>query len=320
MNFVSADQLASILTPELVIGALAEAFKGGIKTPVRHHHTIERAAGETATLLLMPAWHEADVSDTGHIGIKVVSVFPKNGERAKPTILGSYLLLCGTTGAVEAIMDAPSITLWRTAAASALAARFLARPAASHLVMLGAGSLVPHLLKAHAAVRPIKKVTIWNRNGAKAKTLAAELSAAMGKMDISASDDLESAVRSADIVSAATLSKEPLIKGAWLSPGVHVDLVGGYTPAMREADDEAVRRSAVFVDTREGATREAGDIVQPLERKVITRDDIKADLFDLCRKTHPGRVSDTEITFFKSVGTAIEDLALATLVYRRLFS
>ncbi len=319
MNLVGADQLAAILTPELVIAALVEAFRGGIKAPLRHHHTIEREGGETATLLLMPAWHETGVSETGHIGVKVVSVFPNNDARAKPTIGGAYLLLSGATGEVDAVMDAPSLTLWRTAAASALAASYLARPQASHLVMVGAGSLAPHLIKAHAAVRPIKKVTIWNRNGAKAKTLAAELSAAMSKLDISASDDLEAAIRAADIVSAATLSREPLIRGAWLSPGVHVDLVGGYTPAMREADDEAVRRSAVFVDTREGATREAGDIVQPLERKVITREDIKADLFDLCRNIHPGRESETQITLFKSVGTAIEDLALATLVYRRLF-
>ena len=323
MHVVPAETLSSILSPDLVIQALAEAFKGGVKTPMRHHHTIDRPGGESATLLLMPAWHTADAvaGDGGFIGIKVVSVFPDNATRAVPTILGSYLLLSGQTGQIRAVMDAPTITLWRTAAASALAASFLARPGASHLVMLGSGALAPHLVKAHAAVRPLRKVTIWNRSTDKARTLADALKTDMaGEIEIAASGDLEGAIRSADIVSAATLSKEPLIQGAWLRPGAHVDLVGGFTPAMREADDAAVRCASVFVDTREGATREAGDIVQPLERGVIAMHDIKADLFDLCRGVHPGRTSESEVTLFKSVGTALEDLALATLIYRRLFA
>ena len=150
---------------------------------------------------------------------------------------------------------------------------------------------------------------------AKAEHLAAQLD---GSLRVKAAPHLEAAVRRADIISAATLSTEPLIHGAWLQPGAHVDLVGGFTPKMREADDDCLRRASVFVDTRAGASKEAGDIVQPLSTGVITDADIKGDLFDLCRGVHAGRKTDDEITYFKSVGTAIEDLAAAILVYTRV--
>lgn len=318
MEVVDAARLSSVLTPALVIEALREGFSGGITTPLRHHHTIQRPA-ETATLLLMPAWHDmpaAQDAGRGRIGVKIVSVFPDNARRAHPTIQGSYLLLSGATGAPLALMDGPALTLWRTAAASALAAGYLARASARRLVMVGAGSLAPYLIAAHRAVRPVTEVAVWNRDHAKARKLAADL-AGTG-IDIAAAEDLEAAVREADIVSAATLARDPLIRGDWLRPGTHVDLVGGFTRDMREADDAAIRRAAVFVDTREGACREAGDIVRPLESGVIAPGDIRADLFDLCRGRHAGRENDGQITLFKSVGTALEDLALASLVHDRL--
>ena len=212
-------------------------------------------------------------------------------------------------------MDGRAITLWRTAAASALAAGYLAKPNASRLLIVGAGALAPYLIRAHATARPISEVEIWNRDASKAEHLAARLD---GALRVRAAPDLEAAVRRADVISAATLSTEPLIKGAWLQPGTHVDLVGGFTPKMREADDDCVRKASVFADTRAGASKEAGDLVQPLQAGVITEKDIKGDLFDLCRGLHPGRARADEITFFKSVGTAIEDLAAAVLVYNRV--
>jgi alanine dehydrogenase len=262
----------------------------------------------------MPAWHGAGASPH-FTGIKIVSVVPGNARRGKATVIGSYLLLDGTTGEPVAVMDGRELTLWRTAAASALAASYLARPDASRLLMVGAGALAPFLIRAHASQRPIREVAIWNRDPAKAEALAGSLGG--GSLRVSAVSDLDAALGEAHIVSAATLSAEPLVHGARLSPGAHVDLVGGFTPDMREADDEAIRRATLFADTRAGACHEAGDLVQPMRAGLITEADVRADLFELCRGLHPGRSSDGEITLFKSVGTALEDLAAAALVHAR---
>jgi ornithine cyclodeaminase len=182
--------------------------------------------------------------------------------------------------------------------------------------MVGTGALAPHLVRAHCAARPIKRVAIWGRNPAQARATAAMIG--LAGVTVSAAENLEHAVAQADIISCATLASEPLIHGRWLGPGQHLDLVGGFTPAMREADDEAVRRAAVYVDTRGGAMKEAGDIVQPLKSGALEAEAIRGDLFDLCRGTAPGRTKAAAITFFKSVGTALEDLAAAQLVAQRL--
>jgi ornithine cyclodeaminase/alanine dehydrogenase-like protein (mu-crystallin family) len=312
MRFVGAAEIESVLDYPALVEALCEAFRTGVVAPVRHHHAIERA-GETATLLLMPAW---TAGDDGFIGVKVASVFPLNAARAKPSVMGTYLLLSGDSGAPLAGFDGMALTLWRTAAASALAARFLARADARRMAMIGAGALAPRLIAAHAAVRPITHVTIWNRTPGAAERLAESLD--RPGLTVTATRDLAAAVSAADIVSAATMASEPLIRGEWLKPGAHVDLVGAYRPEMREADDEAIRRTRVHVDTLGGALREAGDIVQPVAAGVIGEADIAGDLFGLCRGTVPGRQSDGEITLFKSVGSALEDLAAAILVWRRL--
>jgi ornithine cyclodeaminase len=182
--------------------------------------------------------------------------------------------------------------------------------------MVGAGALAPFLIRAHAAVRHIKRVALWNRNKASAERLAATLRDE--PFTVTVTSDLPAAVEEADIVSCATLTSEPLIDGIWLKTGAHLDLVGGFRPSMREANDAAVTRATLFCDTRAGATKEAGDLADPLARGVIQPSDIAADLFDLTRGTHPGRSSADEITLFKSVGTALEDLAAAMLVWRAL--
>lgn len=182
--------------------------------------------------------------------------------------------------------------------------------------MVGTGRLAPNLIAAHAAVRSIESVTLWGRTPAKTEALAGTLGEALG-LEIRATADLAAAVAEADIVSCATLSKDPLVRGEWLRPGTHLDLVGGFTPQMRETDDAAIRRADVFVDTRAGALKEAGDIVQPLATGVLRESEIRADLFDLTRDQASGRESAQAVTVFKSVGAAIEDLAAAVLVYER---
>ncbi len=308
MRIITSAEVEAALELKDLIERLRETFRKGAEVPVRHHHAI--GGGSDATLLLMPAWQ------TGrHIGIKLVTVFPHNGERSLPSVMGAYLLLSGTTGEPLAMIDGPTLTVKRTAAASALAAGYLARQDSERLLMIGTGALAPYLIRAHAEVRPICNVLIWGRNPDKAEQLARRLNRRDFK--VAATTDLEAAVQGAHIVSAATMTLEPLIKGAWLQPGQHLDLVGGFRPDMREADDDAVLRARVFVDTRDGACSEAGDIVQPLESGVLTEDDIAADLFDLTRGERAGRRYYDQITLFKSVGTALEDLGAAQLAYER---
>ena len=228
--------------------------------------------------------------------------------------MGPYLLLDGRTGEPQALIDGQRLTQWRTASASALAASWLAREDASKLLVIGAGALSPFLARAHSAVRPVKQIRIWNRTPANAEKIAAELRAE--GLDASVTEDLDEAVGWADIVSSGTISTEPLVRGALLKPGTHVDLVGAFTPTMRESDDEAVSRARVYVDTRAGATKEAGDIVQAIASGALTPEGIVADLFELARGEKRGRESDGEITLFKSVGAALEDLAAGIAVYR----
>ena len=286
--------------------ALRDMFRQGCETPVRHHHRVPGG-----TLLLMPAWQVP-----GPIGVKIATVFADNARRSLPSVSALFLLLDGDTGMPLALLDGPSLTLRRTAAASALAADYLARADSETHLMVGTGALAPHLVTAHRALRPIRETRIWGRDPAKAAALAERL--AGDGIAATPAEDLERAVGEADIISCATLARAPLIHGEWLHPGTHLDLVGGYTPDMREADDAAVKRARVFVDTLDGATREAGDIVQPLRSGVLAPDAIVGDLFALTRGIARGRNSDDEITLFKSVGTALEDLAAAKLALSRL--
>lgn len=312
MRVIEADAIDAVLTPPVMADALQAAFAGDFVVPVRHHHDIHRPDGE-ATLLLMPAWTGASEADA-YVGTKIVSVYPMNGPKHLPAVMGTYLLADGATGAPLAIMDGARLTTWRTAAASALAARYLARPEAQTLAMIGAGAMAPFLIRAHCAARPIQRVLLWNHNPARSQALAAALSGE--GYPVTAVEDREAAIREADIVSAATLTTTPLIEGAWLKPGAHVDGVGAFKPSMRETDDEVVRRATLFCDTKAGALKEGGDLYQPLRDGVIKAEDVKADLFDLAQGRHPGRTRPDEITFFKSVGTAIEDLAAAIAVWR----
>ena len=319
MLTISAAEVDRALTFSGLVETLRTAFRDGAVQPVRHHHTVERPDGAASTLLLMPAWTDLNAAGTskdGHIGVKIVTVSPDNNAIAKPAVMGLYLLLDGKTGEPQALIDGQRLTQWRTACASALAASYLAREDASRLLVIGAGALSPFLVKAHSAVRPIKSIRIWNRTPANAEKVTAALRAE--GLPAEAAGDLGAEMAEADIVSSATISNEPLVRGAQLKTGAHVDLVGGFTPTMREADDAAITRARVYVDTRAGATKEAGDIVQPLASGVLKADAIVADLHELARGQKKGRQSADEITLFKSVGAALEDLAAGIAVYKAL--
>jgi len=306
MKLIAAADVHAALDYPSLIDALRTAFINGADAPVRSNHAVTPQGDR---LLLMPAW------DGAGLGVKIVTVFPHNRERGLPSVAALYVLMDGTTGHPRALIDGEALTLRRTGAASALASHYLSRRDARRLLVVGTGALAPYLAAAHCAVRPITDVMVWGRNRDHAARTATLL-AAPGRT-ISVADDLPRALAVADIVTCATTAREPIVCGADVRPGTHVDLVGAFTPEMRESDDALIARADLFVDTFAGALKEAGDLVQPLAAGIVARTQVLAELADLVTGRHPGRRNADAVSVFKSVGTALEDLCAAQLVARR---
>ncbi|MBL8348705.1 MAG: ornithine cyclodeaminase family protein [Burkholderiaceae bacterium] len=290
-----------------LIPALRAMFVAGCEVPRRHVHELQPGDPQGVTSLLMPAWQP-----DGGYGVKIVNIAPGNAARGLAGLHASYLLHDARTGVPLALIDGDQITARRTAAASALAASTLARDDARQLLVVGAGRVAALLPEAYRVVRGIDRVAVWARRPAAAEALARAWRDQ--GLVAEAAADLAGAVREADIVSCATLATAPLVQGRWLRPGSHLDLIGGFTPAMREADDDCFRGAAVFVDTDE-ALAKSGDLLGPIARGVFAAGDVRARLDELCRGAHPGRRDETERTVFKSVGTGLEDLAAALLAF-----
>ena len=310
MRVVDAGETERALPFATLISALREMFVGGCVAPPRHHHRIDLAPEADATLLLMPAWKPHDA-----LGVKIVNVFPGNNKKGLPGLYSLYCLFDAEHGTPIALLDGNVITARRTAAVSALAASYLAQPDASRLLVVGAGRVASLLPAAYREVRAIRRIEVWDINAGLADALVARLR----KLDFDASvaPDLEAAVRAADIVTCATLTTRPLVLGEWLHPGVHLDLIGSFTPEMRETDDVAIRRASVFVDT-ETALAESGDLLQPLQSGAFVAGRLAGTLSDLCAGRHPGRKHPQELTLFKAVGTAMSDLAAAMVARGQL--
>jgi alanine dehydrogenase len=270
----------------------------------------QNASGQNDWLML-PAWQFGRC-----FGIKIANVFPGNAARNLASVQGAYLLFDGETGETLCGMDGAMLTLRKTAANSAAAADWLARKDASVLCMVGAGALAPHLVEAHCSIRPIRKVLWWNRSKASLGHAIDLMRALLPEVEFQAVDDLAKAVAAADIVSCATMATDPLVEGAWLKPGAHLDLVGGYRPDMREADDDCIRRAARhYVDARFTTLDVAGDLTRPIAAGVLPEAAI-IDLQQVARGEKPKRLFDDEITWFKSGGGGHEDLATAWAVYQ----
>ncbi|WP_296580202.1 ornithine cyclodeaminase family protein [Xanthobacter sp.] len=308
--FYDAGEVEAALTYERLVPALQAAFAAAqVESPVRgvHHVGNEETPGR---LLTMPAWRPGQV-----FGVKLVNVFPTNGARGLGAVHGVYALFDGSTGIPTAIIEADALTNRRTAATSALASTFLSRMDSETLTVVGTGNLAFQLAQGHCAVRPIRRVLVWGRSSERAAAMAANL-AALG-LPAEPVSDLSAAVAAADIVTSATTSNDPLVLGQDVRPGTHVDLVGAFTPTMRESDDALIRASDVYVDTYAGALGEAGDLLLPVAAGVWSTDQVKADLYELCGGTKEGRTDPKAITLFKSVGASIEDLVAAELVAGR---
>ncbi|CAN7599279.1 ornithine cyclodeaminase family protein [Variovorax paradoxus] len=291
-----------------LVPALRAAFAAEAQVPPRHVHAIETAGADKGTVLIMPAW-----SDAGFLGIKTINIFPGNSARGLPGLHATYVLYDARTGVPLAMMDGNELTARRTAAASALGASFLARADARRLLVLGTGRVARLLPAAHASVRPIDEVLVWNHRPEGAQALAAQWRAE--GFNARAATGLEAAVRQADIVSCATLATAPLVRGEWLAPGSHLDLIGSFTPAMREADVRCFEGARTFVDTTE-ALQKAGELLDAIAAGTLRADEVQGTLAALCRGECAGRTGREERTVFKAVGSALEDLAAATLVWQ----
>lgn len=304
---ISAETLTKVLNWPDLIEALRVQFQKGCVAPPRHHHTMEVPGQADATMLLMPAWQPGQ-----RIGVKLVNVFPDNTSSGLPSISANYFLYDGQTGQALATLDGAILTARRTAAAAALGADYLSRQDAKTLFVVGTGQVASLLAQAIGTIRPIKNVLVWGRSLDKAKAVCAKFQAS--GFDARPELDLQAGTQAADIISCATLSRTALIKGAWLKPGQHLDLIGSFTPEMRETDNDAMGLARVFIDT-ETALVESGDLVMPIKAGVLHPSSIQGTLSSLCQGQTKGRGSDAEITLFKGVGTALEDLAAASLAY-----
>lgn len=307
MEFIDADTIRQILDPSALVAALRDAFSepGTAVVPERAHRRIDDALD--ATLLVMPAWQRG-----GWLGVKVVGHFPQNREQGLPGLYGSYLLSSARTGQPVAVLDGTELTRWRTAAASALAADYLAPAEVGEHLLIGAGNVASAIPPCYAAVREVRLTRVWSRTPEGAQALVEQLRSAGFAAEVA--PELREAVRTADVITAATSATSPLVFAEDVRPGAHVDLIGAFTPAMVEADPALVTTASLFVDVRE-ALHEAGDLTGPLRDGILQESDVRATLTDLCAGAHPGRRWAEEVTLFKSVGTALEDLVAAGLVW-----
>ncbi|TQV83406.1 ornithine cyclodeaminase family protein [Denitrobaculum tricleocarpae] len=291
--------------------AIADALEAGHRFEKAQVGDLLLRDGDRA-LLNRGAW----IKGLG-LALKSMSVFPENNDRTPPmpSIQGAMLLFDGETGAVKAVLDGVLVTKWKTAGDSVLGARLLARPDSRRLLVVGAGTVARSLMSAYREIFPgLGGVTIWNRNREKADALAREL--ADEGLTIEVATDLSEAAASADIISCATMTKTPILKGEWIRPGTHVDLIGAYRPDMREADDELMRKAEVFVDSRETTMEDIGELAIPLAAGVITEGDVRGDFYDLCNGGK-GRSGQDAITLFKNGGGAHLDLMTGSVIYEK---
>jgi ornithine cyclodeaminase/alanine dehydrogenase-like protein (mu-crystallin family) len=310
MLIIPDEKISGYLDYPKLIAALKEIFQSDYTLPLRHHHFYKTENGDENTLILMPVWNNE------FMGMKQVTVAPANAAQNMPSIFAQYILSNSKTGQPLALMNAAELTSRRTACTSALASSYLSREDSENLLVVGGGKVAQHLVQAHLAVRNFKKVSVWMRNTEKLNAFIVSLKEE--GIGAEAVTNLEKSAREADVISCATLSKTPVIKGEWVKPGTHLDMIGSHKPDTRETDDEAIKKSSIFVDSRMGALHETGELALPIASGIISEKDVQADIVELIKGVHSGRTSSEEITLFKSAGLAVEDLAAALLVYKSM--
>lgn len=309
MKVITGDQVHAALSWPVVLDALEDAYAGSFTMPQRHVMRLSNEPGNHDAFALLPAWNDEVIA------VKAFTYFPQNAP-PHASLYAQILLFDRQHGEPLGVIDGRSVTFWRTAGISALAARYLAREDAATLLLLGTGNLAPHLIRAHAAVRPLRKILLWGRAAAKAQVLCEEMQAEFTELNFTVVDSIESACQEADTIVCATGSPEILVRGAWLRPGTHLDCLGNHHAGHRECDTEAVVRSQVYVDTFSNCFKEAGEILLPIQEGQFSQDQVLGELADLCSQRVKGRTTPDQITLFKSVGAALGDLATARVVWQ----
>lgn len=313
MKVVTGEEVHRLCEWRGLAEALAESHRG--PRPLTGHAGLDIEMRRVRqTYLDLPAWIPGIA-----MGSKLVTVFPDNPDRRPhlPAVQAAYVLFDGDDGRPLALIDGTALTYRKTAADSALGAMLLARKDAKILALIGAGGLSPYLARAHLAARSsLSRVLVWNRTTARAAAVAEGLRGEGVAAEAVA--DIETAVRQADVTSCCTASEVPLVRGEWLKPGSHLDLVGAFTPDMRECDDEAVLKARLFVDSREFAINKAGDLASPISRGLISRGDVEADLFDLTQPDYDVGRKRNDVTLYKNGGGGHLDLMTALYIWRRL--
>jgi 1-pyrroline-2-carboxylate reductase [NAD(P)H] len=312
MHVIEASEVHQTMNFEELIPAIAETFAGTHGMPQRNVFSLQEDSPHSDGFAVLPAWNSKA------IGVKAFTHFPENGPKGLDRLYSKILMFKRETGEPLAVVDGSSVTYWRTAAVSALGSQYLSRKNASRLLVCGTGNLASYMALAHATVRPITHIDIWGRSIDKAEKVAEQLRTKRPEISVAVITDLESAVGQADIISCATGAGEPLILGEWVKLGTHTDFVGNHSPNRRECDTALISKASVFVDSRVNVLSEAGELLIPIEEGVFDNNDVKAELSELARGQHKGRQTEEEITVFKTVGTALSDLAAACLVVEKL--
>jgi len=309
MRVITADQVHAALSFPKFIDALQETFAGHFTMPPRQVMLLDEASGSHDAFAMLPSWNEEVIA------LKAFTYFPHN-EAPHQSLYSQILIFDRSHGAPLALVDGVSVTCWRTAGVSALASRLLSRDDSETLLLLGTGKLAPFLIRAHATVRPLKKILIWGRSLEKAAALAGSMAAEIPGLSFEAVTDLAAACGEADILVSATGSTEILVRGEWIRHGTHTDFLGNHHATKRECDTSMVTRSRVFVDTRANCFKEAGEILVPVAEGAFSTDQVAGELSELCRGSIPGRQDKGQITLFKSVGCALGDLCGALATWR----
>jgi 1-pyrroline-2-carboxylate reductase [NAD(P)H] len=312
MHVIEASEVHQTMNFEELIPAIEQTFAGTHGMPQRNVFSLQEGSDHGEGFAVLPAWNSKA------IGVKAFTYFPKNAPKGLDSLYSKILMFKRETGEPLALVDGSSVTYWRTAAVSALGSQYLSRKNASRLLVCGTGNLASYMALAHATVRPITHIDICGRSLEKAEKVAEQVRKQRPEITVVAVTDIESATRQADIISCATGAGEPLILGEWVKPGTHCDFVGNHSPKRRECDTDLITQASVFVDSRLNVLNEAGELLIPIEEGLFSKDDVKAELTELARGQHNGRQTEEEITVFKTVGTALSDLAAACLVVEKL--
>ena len=309
MKTIGPEEVHAALSYPALVDALEETFSGEFNMPPRNVFLLDEQSGSHDAFAVLPSWN------TDLIGVKAFTYFPSNSEPYK-SLYSKILLFDRAHGEPLALVDGTTVTFWRTAGISGLATRLLARKNAENLLLLGTGNLAKYIIRANASVRPLKRVSVWGRTPSNAAKIVDEMSSELEGVEVTVATDLEKSCRQADIIVSATASHEPLVLGDWVTEGTHTDFIGNHHADKRECDTSLILKSRVYADSYANCFKEAGEILVPISEGVFQKDDVVADLSEMCNGSAPLRQNDDDITLFKSIGMGISDLVGAGLAYK----